>query len=136
MGNLSLVTIRAFWQLLVTMAVNKVRNKVRFAKAAKRDVTRESVSGGEDSYDAYVASCLSRSPTSDEVVAFEETLEWLFQQLPHREARVLELRMEGKTQVEIATELKMSDRQVRRDLDRLRERLREIFDMGDDTSNQ
>jgi len=44
--------------------------------------------------------------------------------------------MEGKTQLEIATELKMSDRQVRRDLDRLRERLREIFDMGAPSNNQ
>ncbi len=122
---------RAFWQLLVTIAVNKVRNKVRFVSAAKRDVSRDTASGGDDSYDAYVASCLSRAPTSDEVVEFEELLEKLFDHLPHREARTLQLRMDGQTQQEIAEELNVDVRTVRRDLDHLRPRLKEMFEMTD-----
>ena len=121
---------RAFWQLLVTIAVNKVHNKVRFAKAAKRDISRETVSGGDDQYDAYVASCLSRAPTSDEVVEFEELLEELFRHLPPREAKVLQHRMDGLTQQETAEKLGVDVRTVRRDLERLRDRLKELFEVN------
>jgi RNA polymerase sigma-70 factor, ECF subfamily len=122
---------RAFWQLLVTIAVNKVRNKVRFAKAGKRDISRDSATGGDDSYDAYVASCLERAPSSDEVVEFEELMEGLFNHLPRREARTLQMRMDGQTQQEIAAELDVDVRTVRRDLEHLKVRLKEMFEVAD-----
>lgn len=115
------------WKLLLTIALNKVRNRVRFHSAAKRDAAQE-VSG--DLIEREVAlhgDSLSRHPSPHEAIAFADLLEEVYGRLDEREQLLLQLRLEGYKQTEIADELGLTDRTIRRMLDRIRERLSDLL---------
>ena len=109
------------WKLLVTVALNKLRKKVRHHNAGKRDIHLEARSG--EAFDGALATQLSQSPGVFEAVEFADLLKTAMGILSQQERSILQLRMEGFSQKEIAEKLEISDRTVRRAWERIRERL-------------
>ncbi|MBX9654781.1 sigma-70 family RNA polymerase sigma factor [bacterium] len=107
------------WKLLVSMTLNKLRNKVDFHTAAKRDVgTEQPLSGNSSNPSAFDPS--GDEPSPEAVVAFLDLLEHFMSELRDGDRRILELRLQGMTQDEVAREVGCTERTVRRTIDRIR----------------
>ncbi len=88
------------------MALNKVRNRVRFNEAGIRDVRRSE--GNEELLEGVP------DPTPEEAVAFEDMLQGISSALSDEVRSVLQLILEGYSVVEIAENLNVSTKTVSR----------------------
>jgi RNA polymerase sigma-70 factor (ECF subfamily) len=110
------------WKLLVTVALNKVRNRVRYLQAEKRSSgPNPGLSGIE--FDVRLVERLSGEPTPADAASFSDLLEMLLHRLEPDEREALGMRLEGCDQKEIAAKLDVTDRTVRRMWDRIRMKL-------------
>jgi RNA polymerase sigma-70 factor, ECF subfamily len=116
-----------FWKLLLTIALNKVRNKVRFHQADKRAASREVRNADDEGSGGYILNRLSQDPTAAETVAFADLFTAVIDCLDPREQQLIHLRLEGYTQQEIAARLQVDERTVRRMFVRIRERVANDF---------
>ncbi len=111
---------QALMAFLVTLAQNKVIDAVRQRmQTQKYNVNRERPLDGSVAPEA--GALVARQPTpSQEAVANDE---WrrLLAELPDRYHRMLELLREGHTQKDIARELNVNEKTIRRVLDKLNE---------------
>lgn len=105
------------WRLLVTISLNKVRNRVRDAKAAKRDVRREVHTDGMK-FDDGLARCLASAPDDEATIIFADLIEALLNRLDPVNREIVQLRLEGLTPEVIGTRLSqpMTSRSVNRRL--------------------
>jgi RNA polymerase sigma-70 factor (ECF subfamily) len=101
-------------KLLVRITVNKALRQVAFQKAAKRDPGHEDPGGDR------LLELMAREPDPEDAVAFLDQLQaFMAAQLP-QDRRVLELRLQGYGTQEIARQLGIVDRSVRRVLERIK----------------
>jgi RNA polymerase sigma-70 factor (ECF subfamily) len=111
---------QALMAFLVTLAQNKVIDAVRQRmQTQKYDINRERPLEGSVVGDG--GGVAARQPTpSQEAVANDE---WrrLLDELPNRYRRMLELLREGHTQKDIARELNVNEKTIRRVLEKLNE---------------
>ena len=107
------------WKLLVSMTMNKLRNKVDWHTAAKRSVkaerSMESPSGLPSAYDVD-----GETPSPEAVVEFLDLFQHFLANLREQDRKILELRLQDLTQQEIADSVGCTERTVRRVLDRIR----------------
>lgn len=108
------------WKLLVTVALNKARKQTTKNLAARRSINRETQLS-ELTVDESLLQHLSGQPNISDVVAFRETLDGVLAQLDETGANIVQLRLEGFTQDEIAARLGITDRTVRRKLTTIRD---------------
>ena len=105
------------WKLFLVIALNKIRAKGAFHRAAKRDVSR-TVVGAEGE------QALAAAPTA---AADEMFLEWVIadvlERLPDQHRGMVELRLEGYGVAEIAAKTGRSKRSVERVLQEARKKL-------------
>lgn len=115
------------WKLLVTVVLNKLRNRVRYLNAERRDIRREMK--GEADFDGALAAQLAIPPGVEEATEFAYLMRDLFElpSLSEDEKKLLQLRMEGFGQQEIADQLGVTDRTIRRMTDRIRDRLNDLL---------
>ncbi len=106
------------WKLLVQITIHKTLKQVDHHRRAKRNAGAEvpAVSGDRDLLMTY----LSREPTPDEAAIFMDELEFFLRQLRPEDRTIIEMRLEGFDNVEIAKRLGISDRTIRRLLERIR----------------
>lgn len=105
-------------KLLVRITVHKTLRQVAFHKAGKRDFSMEAHQG-EDS-DGQLMHLLGREPGPEVTVAFLNQLEHFLARLQPMEREILELRMQGHNNEEIAQKLGIYDRKIRRVIERVR----------------
>jgi hypothetical protein len=98
--------------------VHKTLRQVAFHKAAKRDPNQEM--GQQDSAVDQVRELLDREPTAEATVAFVDQLEHFLARLGVEERQVLEMRLQGYANEEIASKLGIYDRKIRRIVERIR----------------
>lgn len=98
--------------LLFTIAVNKTREKIRYHMRRKRGLDREV-------YLSRLVDLKESKPLPEEKEGFEEIIR-LLGDLPANSQRIIELRLAGLSQAEIAVELQCSERTVRRKLAELK----------------
>jgi len=103
---------------LAVMATNRVRKSKRDLALQKRAVSREV------SLENALAELPADSLTASQLAIADETWERLLAATPHSQQQILFLRLEGKSQEEIATVLGVSTRTVGRLIERLRRRVR------------
>jgi RNA polymerase sigma-70 factor (ECF subfamily) len=111
------------WRLLVAITLNKLHRQVEHHTAGKRAIGRQrrlAVPGGARSSQPPL---LARDPTPAEAAALTDTLERLLRGLEPLERRMVELRLQGCSLDEIASDVCRSERTVRRLLERIRKRL-------------
>lgn len=122
-GQFDLERPEQLLQLLVRMAHNKVIDKAREGKAARRDVRRVEAGNSE-----VLNAAAGRGETPSEVVAGRELLERARQLLSDEERRLFDARAEGRDWAEIAATLGGTPdalrKQLARALDRVEEQLR------------
>jgi RNA polymerase sigma-70 factor (ECF subfamily) len=111
---------QALIAFLVTLAQNKVIDAVRQRmQTQKYNINRERALDGSVSAEA--AAVAARGPTPSQVAVANDEWRRLVAALPDRYRRMLELLREGHTQKDIAHELGVSEKTVRRVLDKLNE---------------
>jgi RNA polymerase sigma-70 factor (ECF subfamily) len=106
------------WKLLARITVHKTFRQIAFHRAAKRNVNMEKTQG-DDPHD-YVLSLLDRGPTPEMANQFLDQVEHLVNRLSPNHREILELRMQGYKDVEIAEKLNVSDRTIRRAMEQVR----------------
>lgn len=109
----------SLWRLLCVIALTKVRERSRFHLRHRRGVQREE--HGEAADDAVRASAAA-APRPDDDAALREQFQALLDSLDDEERRLLELRLEARSQKEIADAMGISERTVRRILGRVEDR--------------
>lgn len=109
------------WKLLVSITLNKLRNQVDWHTAAKRDVAAEQPMSGATSSQLNAFDLDGESPSPEAVVAFVDLLEHFMAELRDGDRKILELRLQGLTQDEIAHEVGCTERTVRRVLERIKQ---------------
>jgi RNA polymerase sigma-70 factor (ECF subfamily) len=106
------------WKLLVQITIHKTLKQVDFHRRGKRDAGAE-VGSSEQQRDLLLAH-LSKEPTPDEATIFMDELEHFLQQQRPEDRKIIEMRLEGYDNVEIAAKLGISDRTIRRLMERMR----------------
>lgn len=117
-----------FWKLLLTIALNKVRNTVRHHQTQMRDLGKESFSTNADGSETLMANLRNPQRIAAEYAEFLESLDELLDQLDPSEQTLLRYQIEGYTQKEIADKMNLNDRTIRRMLTRIRNRGVEMLD--------
>jgi RNA polymerase sigma-70 factor (ECF subfamily) len=105
-------------KLLVSITVRKTLRQVAFHKAAKRNPGAEEAHG--DACQADLAKLQSVEPSPEAAVTFLDHLEHFLGRLRPQDRPILEMRLQGYRNEEIAQELGTSDRHVRRVLGHIR----------------
>jgi RNA polymerase sigma-70 factor (ECF subfamily) len=105
-------------KLLARITVHKTFRQIAFHKRAKRDATAEAPRG-DDAQDLLL-KLVTGEPTPEEAAEFVDNLEHFFNRLKDEERRILEMRMESYSNVEIAKHLGITDRKIRRIMERVR----------------
>ncbi len=110
------------WKLLLVMALNKIRAKGAYHKAAKRDVR---LTASVDTSDASLENHLRHGHQSEAFmeVVVKEALE----HLDPRQREMVELRVQGHDIAEIADKTGRSKRTVERNLQEVRNKLRNML---------
>ncbi|QDS97668.1 RNA polymerase sigma factor [Adhaeretor mobilis] len=111
------------WQLLLVLALNKIRTLATFHHAQKRDVSRTCASPNNKLWDL--------EAKSGEELAFRTmqlVVQDLVSSLPAPQDRIVEMRIEGHEVKEIARSVKRSLRTVERTLQHFRKELSKSID--------
>lgn len=106
------------FKLLVRITVHKTLRQIAFHRAAKRDPGMEA-SHGETGQEM-LTQVLDAEPSPETIVTFMDHLEHFLSQLRPDDRQILELRLQGHSTDEIAQQMGMYDRKVRRVLERVR----------------
>jgi RNA polymerase sigma-70 factor (ECF subfamily) len=105
-------------KLLARITVHKTFRQIAFHKAAKRDLYMET--GHGDEAQKQLQALLDRGPTPEMANQFVDQLEHFLRRLRPEDRQIIELRMQGYKDVEIARQLGISDRKIRRLMERIR----------------
>ncbi len=123
-GKFELDDRESLWPLLALMATRKYQDLVARYRTQSRDHARVQAADGFE-----LARDHQRPALPDEAIAVEETIRLVQERLPeHKHQEVLRLLLEERSVEEIADQLGLSDRTVKRVLHRIRELWREIDD--------
>ena len=105
-------------KLLIRITVHKVLKQVEHHTARKRDAHMETEQGNRTL--ERMQELLSKEPSPEAQVMFLDQLEHVISQLGSTPRRILEMRMQGYSEKEIAAEMGVSDRTIRRVIERVR----------------
>ena len=115
---------RSLWNLLLTIAARKVNHRHRFDHQKKRDIARTEemtivLSGGDLS--TLERPLPSAEPTPEYLAEFHETWCALFESLEDKTLEeVSRMKIEGYSDAEIGDKLGLTDRTIRRKVERIR----------------
>ena len=111
------------WNLLSRITLHKTFKQIDFHSRKRRDARKEV--GAGDSSQEQLINFLASEPTPEQAALFVDELEYFLKQLGPEDRQIIELRLEGYNNIEIAEKLGISDRKIRR----LNERMRDLADM-------
>lgn len=105
-------------KLLTRITIHKVLRQVEFQQAAKRNPHLEAEQGSRTQ--ERMQEVLDREPSPEAQVAFLDQLEALWSGMRPQDRQILELRLQGCTNQEIAEKLGTYDRHIRRVIEHVR----------------
>ena len=105
-------------RMLARITVHKTLRQVAHHQAGKRNASRDAGSG-DDSQDL-VVNLLSKEPSPDEATQLLDQMEVFLASLRPEERQILEHRMQGYSTLEISKKLDITDRKIRRLMERIR----------------
>ena len=120
-GEFEIADQDSLWGLLCAIALTKVREKVRFHRRQKRALDREVP------LESGLRAPVRDGPSAEEEVLFTDAFDHVIGSLSEDERSIVDLRLQGETQVAIAERLGMSERTVRRIMAQLEQRLLAAF---------
>jgi RNA polymerase sigma-70 factor (ECF subfamily) len=111
------------WHLLMTIALHKLNDQVKYHTASKRNIAVQQSFGSEDSLFSMQAAVFARDPGPIEAVAVVDELEQLMRRLDPVDRRIVEMRLRGHSLYEIADEMNRSVPTIFRVLERVKQSL-------------
>jgi RNA polymerase sigma-70 factor, ECF subfamily len=115
----------SLWRLLCAITLTKVRQHVRFHYRQRRSLARETPLAADDASSSTPRpgpAAVDPAPTPAEIAEFTEEMQRLLGVLNEEEQALVNWKLEGLTQIEIAEKMHCSERTVRRILERVRTR--------------
>lgn len=106
-------------KLLMRITLHKTLRQVAFHKAAKRDPNLETPQG--EHHHEQLMALFDQEPTQEATVAFLDQLEHFLAQLRPQEREILEMRLQGHSNEDIASKLGIYDRKIRRVIEHVRD---------------
>src|ERR1700722_15558160 len=106
-------------KLLMRITLHKTLRQVAFHKAAKRDPNLETPHG--EHHHEQLMALFDQEPTQEATVAFLDQLEHFLGQLRPQEREILEMRLQGHSNEDIASKLGIYDRKIRRVIEHVRD---------------
>jgi RNA polymerase sigma factor (sigma-70 family) len=129
-GEYQLADEQGLLALLSAITLNKVLIKSRFHRAKRRDVLREEHTPAVGSR-AESLEVAAPDASPDEAAAFAEHFQEFLSGLHDEERRIIDLRLQGQSNTEIAVTLHRTHRWVRKLVERMRDRWgRDLEDGG------
>jgi RNA polymerase sigma factor (sigma-70 family) len=127
-GQFELDDSESLWRLLCAITLTKVREKSRYHLRKKRSIGQEaSAPADPDARGVAPVDMPSAEPGPGMQVEFADTFEHLISQLDTEERVVVDMKLQQKTNAEIADELGASERTVRRLLARMMTKFESIL---------
>ena len=126
-GRFVLAQSGDLWRLMVGITLHKLHRQVQHHRAGKRALGREDDLQAIGGLSAFDAGTLARDPSPAEAAALTDELEQLMRGLDLHQRRIFELRLQGHTLEEIATDTRHSSRTVRRRLDQIKQYLEQRY---------
>jgi RNA polymerase sigma-70 factor (ECF subfamily) len=117
-GQYSIADQDDLCKLLMRITVHKTLRQVEFQSAARRNPGQETPQGAEPQQ--RLMEVLSNNPSPEATVSFLDQLEHFLNELRPEERQILEMRFQGHDNEEVAAKLGVSDRKVRRVVERVR----------------
>ena len=111
------------WRLLAAITVNKVRNQARHGRAQKRAVTAEETAVLNTTTLGLSPEAVCQAPTPEELGVLLEEIENEMRGLSQLKRQIVELRLQGVANEEIAEQVRCTERTVQRTLKQLKEGL-------------
>ena len=105
-------------KLLMRITLHKTLRQVAYHKAAKRDPSLETPQG--EHHSEQLSALFDQEPTQEATVTFLDQLEHFLTQLRPQEREILEMRLQGYSNEEIAKKLGIYDRKIRRVIEHVR----------------
>jgi RNA polymerase sigma-70 factor (ECF subfamily) len=105
-------------KLLVRITLHKTLRRIAFHKAAKRDPSQETEQG--EHHRERLLAVFDEEPSPEAKVAFMDQLDHFLGQLRPEERLILEMRLQGFSNDEIAKSLGIYDRKIRRVIEHVR----------------
>lgn len=121
-GRFSIRESGDLWSLLATITLRKVYRTAEFHSAEKRDVNTEVCGTAEADL---IAMLPSIEPGPEEAAALVDLVENMLTSLTQTDRRIVELRLQGELMADVARESGVSERTVRRVLQKVRHELAE-----------
>ena len=116
------------WSLLCAITLTKVRSKSRYHSRGKRQVSAETSTGiGSEGEKKHRVEPSASGLSPAERAEFADAFEQFLAALSPEERGVVELKLQDFTNDEVAEQLNVSERTVRRILRRLQERISHAF---------
>ena len=113
------------WALLLKITVRKCADRIGQFRTLKRDVTREiGKNANTDSDPTWLVP--TSEPTAQEVLIFEETLDRLFDRLSEIQRKIVLMKLQGMSNLEISQLIGRTERTVYRMLNQIKEQLLEM----------
>jgi RNA polymerase sigma factor (sigma-70 family) len=106
-------------KLLMRITLHKTLRQVAFHKAAKRDPNLETPQG--EHHHEQLMALFDQEPTQEATVAFLDQLEHFLSALRPQEREILEMRLQGHSNEDIASKLGIYDRKIRRVIEHVRD---------------
>jgi RNA polymerase sigma factor (sigma-70 family) len=117
------------WRLLCAITLKKIYQKARAHRRLKRDYDKEVQVGSEAAEEAGLDNAfVDPQPLPDEEAAFADQFEQLVTGLNSEEQQVVDLKLQGFTNEEVAERLSSSERTVRRMMKKIQRHLERTFE--------
>src|SRR5262245_33684405 len=114
------------WGLLTVITLRKCSDRVRYNRAERRDVHRETPVPVGSSVSENWNDAIGREPTPEQAAVLAETVEQLLQGLDADERPIIEMSLQGCSTQEISAQLGRAERSVRRLRERVRKQLERL----------
>jgi RNA polymerase sigma-70 factor, ECF subfamily len=127
-GQFELDDSESLWRLLCAITLTKVREKARYHLRKKRSIAQEAKAPAETNDRAPTPLDMpSAEPGPSMQIEFADTFEHLISQLDPEERVVVDMKLQQKSNAEIADQLGSSERTVRRLLARMMTKFESIL---------
>jgi len=129
-GQFELDDSESLWRLLCAIMLTKVREKARFHMRKKRSLGQEVRPGGDDDEPGGGMFAMPAADLTPSIqIEFADTFEHLISELDDEERIVVDMKLQQKSNAEIADKLGSSERTVRRLLAKLMTKFETILDL-------
>jgi RNA polymerase sigma-70 factor, ECF subfamily len=122
-GQFQVVNWNDLWSLLTLITIRKCADRVDYARAQRRDASRQVSSTEADDGHRGAWQAVDPEPTPIEALVLTETVDGLLRSFDQEDQPIIQLSLQGYTTLEISAELHRAERTVRRVREYARKRL-------------